>query len=106
MVLPTDLLVSCFKLVPSHTGNGSDPVPYTARSIGCTAGYVVGERVTMTANPAFGWRVAGWSGTENDASTASTNTVRVQFSETGVGVRYLPGTTMRPVFLPQLLKNR
>jgi hypothetical protein len=106
LMTPADFLVSCFKLVPTHTGNGSDPAPYTTRSIGCAAaGYVVGERVTMTANPAFGWRVAGWSGTEDDASTSSTNTVKVQFSEASVGVRYLPGATRRPVFLPFLLKR-
>ena len=34
-----------------------------------------GTVVTLTATPNGGWRVKAWSGTDNDSSTATTNTV-------------------------------
>jgi hypothetical protein len=42
----------------------------------------------LTASPAPGWQVAGWTGTENDRSTALQNSVTVPGGETAVAVSY------------------
>ena len=41
---------------------------------------VYGEDIDLSATPNSGWRVGGWTGTGNDASTASTNTVTMPAS--------------------------
>ncbi len=41
-----------------------------------------GTEVALTATPATGWRVKAWSGTDNDASTANTNVVTIDESNT------------------------
>jgi predicted outer membrane repeat protein len=37
--------------------------------------YCAGTVVTLTATPGSGWRIKAWSGTDDDSSTATTNTV-------------------------------
>jgi hypothetical protein len=44
--------------------------------------YDEGTQVTLTAQPAPGYRVGSWSGTDNDSSTASTNTVTMSADRT------------------------
>lgn len=71
--LPTPV---CSVLTLSHTGSGSDPVPVPDKSASCTAGkFETGENVSLTATPDLGWRVAAWTGTDNNSSTSATNTV-------------------------------
>lgn len=81
--------ITCYPLNRSHTGSGSDPVASPALSSGCGTGqYKAGEFITLTAAPADGWHVAGWSGTNNDAGTATTNTVNMPTGAHTVSVIY------------------
>jgi len=67
---------NCYALTLNHTGQGSNPVASPTNSENCTAGlYVAGEAISLSgATPSAGWHVSGWTGTDNNASTASTNT--------------------------------
>jgi parallel beta-helix repeat protein len=49
--------------------------------------YDAGTEVPLTATPAAGWQVAAWSGTSDDSSTATTNTVTMD-SEKSVSVTF------------------
>ena len=83
--------VSCYALTLKHTGEGSDPVPSPANSPDCPDGsYTIGQKITLTAMPAAGWRVAGWDGTDNDASTAESNSLTMPASDHTVSVEYVP----------------
>jgi hypothetical protein len=65
-----------YTLTVVQSGNGSiDP------AVGDHL-YNDGSAVSLTASPATGWRVASWSGTDNDASTATTNTVTMNSDKT------------------------
>lgn len=67
---------SCHDLILSHSGQGTDPSPSPAESPGCAPGsFVAGEMVSLTATPAAGWMVDSWTGTNNDGTTSSSNTV-------------------------------
>lgn len=45
-------------------------------STGCSAGtYVPDEVINLIASPDTGWRVGAWNGTDDDSSTAATNTL-------------------------------
>src|SRR5690606_33693129 len=81
---------TCYELTLSHTGEGSDPTVTPANSTGCSAGeYVFGENITLTAVPAFGYQVESWTGTSNDGSTATTNTVSMPASNHSASVNYV-----------------
>lgn len=54
----------------------------------------------LTAMPAAGWRVAGWSGTVNDASTATTNYLTMPANDTTVVVHYEQFATPTPTLTP------
>ncbi|MDD5326429.1 MAG: right-handed parallel beta-helix repeat-containing protein [Phycisphaerae bacterium] len=57
-------------------------------SISPTSGtYSAGAVVTLTATPAVGWQVKGWSGTDNDYSIAVTSTVIIN-SDKIIGVQF------------------
>ena len=80
---------TCYALTRSHSGQGSDPVATPNKSAGCNAGqYVAGESISLTAAPAAGWRVAGWSGTNADNSTSTVNTLIMPGSAHAVSVVY------------------
>ncbi|MCL4275995.1 MAG: S-layer homology domain-containing protein [Anaerolineales bacterium] len=71
---------TCYRLTIGHTGEGSDPTASPSKSWGCykKGYYVAGEHITLSgAVPAEGWRIASWTGTKNDSSTASSNTVKM-----------------------------
>ena len=73
---PSKTKIVCYTLTLSVVGDGSELTASPQKSDGCTAGkYVAGEKVTLTAAPAAGWSVGSWTGTDNDSSTAKTNTV-------------------------------
>lgn len=79
----------CHPLTRSRTGQGSQPMPTPSTSPGCPAGqYHAGEVVHLAASPATGWEVEAWSGTANDASTATTNTVTMPAAAHAVSVAY------------------
>jgi len=68
-------ITNCVPLSLTHTGNGSDPTPSPLKTAGCGLNeYVTGTTVNLTANPALHWKLDSWTGTNNDASTALTNT--------------------------------
>jgi len=79
----------CYALTLGHGGSGSDPAASPANSTGCSAGqYVAGQVITLTASPAAGWQVSGWSGTSNDASTSTSNSLTMPASATAASVTY------------------
>ena len=81
---------TCYPLSRTHTGSGADPVPSPASSPGCASfEYHAGASIQVTASPASGWNVGSWSGTDNDASTATTNTVTMPASSHTVAVHYV-----------------
>ena len=73
---------TCYALTLGHTGQGSDPVASPANSTGCANGqYVSGEAIALSgAIPASGWQIDSWSGTSNDPSTSSTNSLTMPAS--------------------------
>jgi hypothetical protein len=91
--------VTCYALTLGHTGNGTDPTASPANSSGCPAGqYLEGQSINLSgAVPNSGWQIAGWFGTSNDTSTASTNSLMMPASNHSAGVNYsvIPtGTTV------------
>jgi len=80
----------CYGLGLTHTGTGNHPNVAPPNSAGCSPGqYVVGEAVTFTAAPGTGHIVGSWSGTTNDSSSASQNSLVMPASNTVVGVNYV-----------------
>ncbi|CUS05744.1 exported protein of unknown function [Candidatus Promineifilum breve] len=81
---------TCYTLTRRHTGQGADPIASPPSSNGCdTLGqYKQGAVITLTADPAPNWRVDGWSGTDNDNSPATINTVTMQTGDRTVSVFY------------------
>ena len=80
---------ACYPLSLGHTGSGTDPTASPASSTGCSTGqYQAGESITLSASPASGWEVASWYGTDNNASTSTTNTVSMPASSRSSGVNY------------------
>ena len=100
--VPTE---NCYQLLIDHTGSGSDPVASPAQSTGCSANfYRRGTVIQLTADPADGWRVANWIGTDNDSSTSTTNFVTMPSGQHTVRVAYeLNITTARRAFLPSVV---
>lgn len=87
--LTVSSLGACRSLAFSRTGFGADPVPQPANSAGCPFHqYRPSTEVTLTAAPATGWRVAGWTGTADDASTETTNSLLMPDADFAVAVRY------------------
>src|SRR5581483_800813 len=85
----TQIPPTCYTLTRTHSGQGSDPVATPANSSGCAAGqYIAGESIQLTASPSGGWSVAGWSGTNNDASTSAANSVTMPAAARTVSVTY------------------
>jgi hypothetical protein len=92
---PTEHQVSvavvCYALTLGHTGSGADPVAFPINSPGCPAGeYELREDITLSgASPDTGWAISGWTGTADDSSTASTNSLTMPASDHSAGVTYL-----------------
>jgi hypothetical protein len=81
---------TCHTLTLSHTGRGSDPIASPTNSTGCSAGqYIEGETISLSgAVPDSGWEISGWTGTDNNASAESTNTVTMPVSAHETSVVY------------------
>ena len=80
---------ACHALTLTHTGQGGDPVAGPANSADCPNGhYNAGESITLTASPAPGSIVSSWSGTNNNSSTAITNTIAMPDAKHTVVVSY------------------
>lgn len=81
---------TCYQLTRSASGSGDSPLASPANSPGCNAGfYTAGTVIQLTANPADGWRVSGWSGTNNNSSTSTVNQVTMPSANHTVSVSYV-----------------
>lgn len=80
----------CYTLTRTHSGQGADPVASPANSSGCPSGqYIAGASIGLTASPSLGWAVAGWSGTADNASTSTSNSVTMPAAARTVSVQYV-----------------
>ena len=81
---------NCYTLTLSHTGQGSDPTASPVNSTGCSTGqYIAGQVVNLSGAVAdSGWQISGWTGTSNNSSTASTNSLTMPASAQAAGVIY------------------
>ena len=84
---------TCYTLVLTHAGAGTDPIATPTNSTGCMTGsYHVGELITLNvSDPLADWQIIGWTGTDDDGSTLVTNqiimpaekhTARINYSQT------------------------
>lgn len=79
----------CHPLTRTHSGQGTDPAASPASSPGCPSGqYNAGAVIALTASPASGWFVTGWSGTANNSSTSTSNSVTMPAAARTVSVQY------------------
>ena len=83
-------ILPCYQLTINHDGDGSNPQATPDNSIGCEQGYYnAGESIQLLdAVPSFWWMIGGWSGSDNDASTSSTNTLSMPDTDHSVSVIY------------------
>jgi len=77
-------------LTLTHTGLGSNPTASPTNSAACPADqYVEGEAINLSgATPDTGWHISGWTGTSNNSSTASTNSLSMPASSHSASVVY------------------
>jgi hypothetical protein len=80
----------CYALEVGYDGQGTVPEATPANSASCPYHtYVEGEQIQLSgAVPDSGWHIAGWTGTDNDSSSATTNQVTMPASAHTVSVRY------------------
>lgn len=85
---------TCYQLNLDRSGQGSVPTPAPAASSGCANGrYTAGQAIALTAGPANGWRVGSWAGTNNNSSTANTNTITMPAANHTATVNYVQQQT-------------
>ncbi len=92
-VVSVDYVKICKPLTVSKTGTGANPQTTPLNSPGCpTSQYIPGELIRFSgAIPFEGWVVGGWTGTDDDSSTASSNTLTMPDVESHiVTVDYRP----------------
>jgi len=89
------LTTTCYALTITPGNGGSTPIASPVKSAACTTTgqYNAGELINLTASPDSSHYIASWSGTNNDTSTSTTNTVTMPASAHTVGVIYSPKTT-------------
>ncbi len=82
---------ACYALSLAYTGNGTIPIASPENSTGCALGeYLTGELISLSgAVPGSGWEIESWTGTINNASSSSTNTVTMPASAHTAGVNYI-----------------
>jgi hypothetical protein len=83
---------ACYQLTlnASPTSGGSIPSASPDRSTGCPFHrYHPGEIITLTAAPNPGYSVGSWSGTNNNGSTSTTNTLTMPKKPRTVTVNYV-----------------
>ena len=82
---------ACYDLTLSHTGSGTTPVADPIQSPTCisTGKYVEGESISLSGAVADnGWTISSWSGTINNSSTLSTNSLIMPASNHTASVIY------------------
>lgn len=84
--------INCFALTITTSGPGTVPVASPPASAGCSAGsYVPGELITLSgADADTGYYISGWSGTNDNASTYTSNTVSMPWNSHTASVIYSP----------------
>jgi hypothetical protein len=93
---------ACYLLTVSHTGQGDNPTAAPNQSIGCAQSYYhAQELVALSASPAPGWKVNGWSGTDNNASTNTINYLTMPAQTHSLSVTY----ANNKIFLPLIAIN-
>jgi len=99
--------LTCYPLTLSHTGQGGNPTTSPTRTSGCPNGqFSPGQWIALTANPASGWQVKDWSGTDNNGSTATYNSATMPAGPHTVRVNYEPSpAAMNRLFIPIILKG-
>ena len=84
---------TCYLLTLDKSGQGSAPAATPAASSGCGNGrYTAGQTITLTANPANGWGVGSWQGTNNNGSTGNSNTATMPAAAHTARVNYVQQT--------------
>ncbi|MEZ4866387.1 MAG: C13 family peptidase [Caldilineaceae bacterium] len=79
----------CYPLSLTKSGEGSPPVATPANSPTCPAGqYIAGAALTLHADPAAGWRMAGWTGADDTTSLSTDNTLVMPVGNHTVSVAY------------------
>ncbi|MCB0047357.1 MAG: hypothetical protein KDD92_18170 [Caldilineaceae bacterium] len=92
--IPIDVLIEadgiqCYALALSHQGDGSDPEASPAQSAGCPTGeFIDGQAISLLADPAAGWHVARWTGTDYDAGTDLSNSLTMPRRDASASVTY------------------
>lgn len=80
---------ACYLLTRTRAGTGGLPDAVPVSSPGCPSGeYNAGQALQLTSHPATGWALQSWSGTDNDAGTAATNTLTMPAAPHTVSVTY------------------
>lgn len=93
----TSAAAACLQLTLKYSTNGaangiggSFPSASPDRSTGCTFHkYSAGEIIALTAVSNSGWTVGGWSGTNNNGSTSTSNTLTMPSRRQTVNVNYV-----------------
>jgi hypothetical protein len=83
---------TCYSLTLAEntSAGGGLPTALPANSSGCGPGqYLAGENIQLTAYPVSGWNVGSWTGTQNDGSTSTSNSVAMPASASTVTVNYV-----------------
>ncbi len=80
----------CYALSLTKSGLGSLPTSSPDNSYGCSVGeYQAGEIITLSgASPDPGWDITGWTGTDNNNSLESTNSLTMPGANHSAGVIY------------------
>ena len=82
----------CFPLTlaANNLAGGSVPTAAPVASVPCALGeYIAGAQIQLAATPASGWSVGSWTGTQSDASTATTNSLVMPATSHTVTVNYI-----------------
>ena len=92
----------CFTLTVNHSGMGTNPVANPTNSVGCELGtYLAGENILLSgAAPDTGWQISSWTGTINNNSIATTNSVSMPAADHTAGVNYTQITYLLTVVQP------
>ncbi|MEM1202631.1 MAG: LamG-like jellyroll fold domain-containing protein [Acidobacteriota bacterium] len=87
----TTEVVLCYDLTFGKDGDGVLPRADPASGAPCQGGRrPVGQAIDLYAEPADGgWRLAGWTGTDDDASTSRFNTLTMPAEDREVSVSYV-----------------
>lgn len=95
----------CYNLTLVHAGPGGQPQATPDSSAGCSPGtYAMGTLIQLKANPDNNAHVSKWSGSDNDNSSATTNTITMPSSNHMVVVFYEYGSVIESyLYLPVVL---